>query len=72
MEIDSRQDAILGLLRAQDHVAVDDLATHFRVSIQTIRSDLRDLSSPACLSAPEAARAGSYPRQIATMASDAS
>ena len=72
MEIDSRQDAILGLLRAQDHVAVDDLATHFRVSIQTIRSDLRDLSNAGLLERTEAARAGSYPRQIATMASGAS
>jgi len=49
MEIDSRQDAILGLLRAQDHVMVDDLAAHFRVSIQTIRSDLRDLSNAGLL-----------------------
>jgi DeoR family transcriptional regulator, glycerol-3-phosphate regulon repressor len=49
MEINSRQDAILGLLRAQDHVLVDDLATHFRVSIQTIRSDLRDLSNAGLL-----------------------
>ncbi len=44
MDVESRQDAILGLLRTQERVRTDDLAAHFDVSIQTIRSDLRDLS----------------------------
>ncbi len=44
MDVESRQDAILGMLRTQDRVGTDDLAVHFCVSIQTIRSDLRDLS----------------------------
>lgn len=44
MNVESRQDAILGLLRTQERVETEDLATHFAVSIQTIRSDLRELS----------------------------
>jgi len=44
MDVESRQDAILGLLRAQDRADVEDLARHFDVSTQTIRSDLRDLA----------------------------
>lgn len=44
MDVQGRQDAILGLLRAQERVGTDDLAAEFDVSIQTIRSDLRDLS----------------------------
>lgn len=44
MGLEHRQEAILGLLRAQDRVEADDLARQFDVSIQTIRSDLRDLS----------------------------
>jgi len=44
VDVESRQDAILGLLRAQERVGTDDLAVHFDVSIQTIRSDLRELS----------------------------
>jgi len=44
VDVESRQDAILGLLRAQERVGADALAAHFDVSIQTIRSDLRDLS----------------------------
>ena len=45
MEPDTRQDAILAMLRIHDRVMTDDLAAHFGVSIQTIRSDLRDLSN---------------------------
>lgn len=44
MKVESRQDEILGLLRMQDRVETDDLAVRFDVSIQTIRSDLRELS----------------------------
>ena len=44
MDVDSRQDAILGLLRMQEHAGTENLATHFDVSIQTIRSDLGELS----------------------------
>ncbi len=44
MDVETRQDAILGLLRMQERVGTTDLAGHFDVSIQTIRSDLRDLS----------------------------
>lgn len=44
MNVESRQDAILGLLRTQERVETEILATHFDVSIQTIRSDLRELS----------------------------
>jgi DeoR family transcriptional regulator, glycerol-3-phosphate regulon repressor len=44
MGVQSRQDAILGLLREHERVGTDDLALQFDVSIQTIRSDLRELS----------------------------
>ncbi|MFK7751438.1 MAG: DeoR/GlpR family DNA-binding transcription regulator [Sedimentitalea sp.] len=44
MDVESRQEAILGLLRAHDRVDVEDLAGHFDVSTQTIRSDLRGLA----------------------------
>lgn len=44
MDVTSRQDAILGLLRAKERAEVDELARHFDVSTQTIRSDLRDLA----------------------------
>lgn len=44
MNVERRQDAILGLLRMHERVETDDLATKFDVSIQTIRSDLRELS----------------------------
>ncbi|RMF36750.1 MAG: DeoR/GlpR transcriptional regulator [Alphaproteobacteria bacterium] len=43
MDIHSRQDAILKLLRTQGRVAVEDLAARFGLSTQTIRADLRDL-----------------------------
>jgi DeoR family glycerol-3-phosphate regulon repressor len=38
-----RHRAILELARAQNRVMVDDLATHFSVSVQTIRKDLNTL-----------------------------
>ena len=44
MDIDSRQDEILGLLRANERVEVEELARHFGVTLQTIRNDLRELS----------------------------
>jgi DeoR family transcriptional regulator, glycerol-3-phosphate regulon repressor len=44
MDVESRQEMILNLLRSQDRVGVDDLAGRFQVSTQTIRSDLRDLA----------------------------
>jgi len=44
LDVISRKDAILDLLRVQDRVDVDQLAHHFEVSTQTIRSDLRDLA----------------------------
>ncbi|MGB5558688.1 MAG: DeoR/GlpR family DNA-binding transcription regulator [Paracoccaceae bacterium] len=44
MDIDSRQDEILGLLRVNERVEVDELARHFGVTLQTIRNDLRELS----------------------------
>ena len=49
MDVESRQDAILGLLRMQERVGTEELATHFSVSIQTIRSDLRDLADAGLL-----------------------
>ncbi len=42
--METRHEAILGLLRKHEHVEADELAAGFDVSIQTIRSDLRDLS----------------------------
>lgn len=44
MDIETRKDGILGLLRERDRVEVDSLARQFAVSAQTIRSDLRDLA----------------------------
>ncbi|MDE2573905.1 MAG: DeoR/GlpR transcriptional regulator [Rhodospirillales bacterium] len=41
----ARQQRILQLLQAQGYVAIEDLAARFRVSPQTLRSDLRDLSA---------------------------
>ena len=49
MKAQTRQDAILGLLREHDRVDAGDLARRFTVSIQTIRSDLRDLSEAGLL-----------------------
>lgn len=44
MDVESRKETILGLLRAEEHVGTEALAQRFDVSIQTIRSDLRDLA----------------------------
>lgn len=49
MDIGTRQDAILDLLRAQGAVGVDELAQQFRLTAQTIRNDLRDLSDRGLL-----------------------
>jgi len=43
VNVERRQDAILGLLRRHERVETEELAARFDVSIQTIRSDLRDL-----------------------------
>ena len=43
MNVERRQDAILGLLRRHERVETEELAARFDVSMQTIRSDLRDL-----------------------------
>ena len=45
MDADTRQSEILKLLDHRDRVEVEDLATRFEVSLQTIRADLRDLSA---------------------------
>lgn len=43
MEPNERQQRILGLARAHGRVGVDDLATLFDVTPQTVRKDLKDL-----------------------------
>jgi DeoR family glycerol-3-phosphate regulon repressor len=43
MDIETRQDAILELVRRQGSVGVEDLARRFGLTTQTIRADLRDL-----------------------------
>ncbi|MGR3620938.1 DeoR/GlpR family DNA-binding transcription regulator [Pseudophaeobacter sp.] len=50
MHANTRQDQILELLSTQDRVEVEDLAARFGVSLQTIRTDLRDLSARGALS----------------------
>ena len=45
MKLETRQEAIIDLLRALENVEVDDLAARFAVTTQTIRTDLRDLSA---------------------------
>ena len=50
MDADTRQSEILKLLDHRDRVEVEDLATRFEVSLQTIRADLRDLSARNALS----------------------
>ncbi len=45
MRLETRQEAIIELLRALESVEVDDLAERFAVTTQTIRTDLRDLSA---------------------------
>ena len=43
MDANDRQNEIMNLLTAQDRVEVEDLARRFGVSLQTVRTDLRDL-----------------------------
>ncbi|MEP2714974.1 DeoR/GlpR family DNA-binding transcription regulator [Pseudophaeobacter sp.] len=50
MDAATRQDHILDLLNTQDRVEVEDLSARFGVSLQTIRTDLRDLSARGALS----------------------
>ena len=50
MDANDRQNEILSLLNLQDRVEVEDLARRFRVSLQTVRTDLRDLSGRGQLS----------------------
>lgn len=50
MDAQTRHSAILSLLGDQDRVEVEDLAARFSVSLQTIRTDLRDLSAKGKLS----------------------
>ncbi|MCF6232445.1 MAG: DeoR/GlpR family DNA-binding transcription regulator [Rhodobacteraceae bacterium] len=49
MTAQDRQDAILDLLKTRERVDASTLERHFQVSIQTIRSDLRDLSAAGLL-----------------------
>ncbi|CUH75324.1 Glycerol-3-phosphate regulon repressor [Tritonibacter multivorans] len=50
MDATDRQNEILNLLNSQDRVEVEDLAGRFGVSLQTVRTDLRDLSARGLLS----------------------
>lgn len=50
MDAASCHSHILDLLNSQERVEVEDLATRFAVSLQTIRTDLRDLSARGALS----------------------
>ena len=50
MDAASRHTAILQLLNQEDRVEVEDLAARFGVSLQTVRTDLRDLSARGGLS----------------------
>lgn len=50
MDAASRHIKILDLLSTQDRVEVEDLSTRFGVSLQTVRTDLRDLSARGALS----------------------
>lgn len=50
MDATHRQNEILALLDHQNRVEVEDLASRFGVSLQTVRSDLRDLSARGALS----------------------
>lgn len=50
MDADSRQAKILKLLDQQDRVEVEDLARLLDVSLQTVRTDLRELSARNALS----------------------
>lgn len=50
MDASDRQNEILNLLNREDRVEVDDLSQRFGVSLQTVRTDLRDLSGRGLLS----------------------
>lgn len=50
MDAANRHDKILNLLNSQERVEVEDLAALFGVSLQTIRTDLRDLAARGALS----------------------
>ncbi len=50
MDANDRQNEILSLLTQRDRVEVEDLARRFGVSLQTVRTDLRDLSARGQLS----------------------
>ena len=50
MDATTRQNEIIELLNTQDRVEVEDLAQRFGVSLQTVRTDLRDLSQRGALS----------------------
>ncbi|MEQ3672956.1 DeoR/GlpR family DNA-binding transcription regulator [Pseudophaeobacter sp.] len=50
MDATSRHSKILDLLNSQERVEVEDLAARFGVSLQTVRTDLRDLSARGVLS----------------------
>lgn len=49
MSVAKRHDEILQLVRSRDRIGVDDLATHFGVTTQTIRHDLRELDQQGLL-----------------------
>lgn len=49
MDIERRHEAILDLLRVQGAVEVEDLATRFNLTTQTIRNDLRELGERGLL-----------------------
>lgn len=49
MTVESRQEEILSLLRTHGVVEVEDLATRFGLTTQTIRQDLRDLGDRGLL-----------------------
>lgn len=50
MDAVTRQTAILDLLNSQDRIEVEELSGKFGVSLQTVRTDLRDLSARGALS----------------------
>ncbi len=49
MHLSSRQEEILALAKTQGKVQVEDLASHFQVTPQTIRKDLNDLCDAKAL-----------------------
>ena len=49
MEIEERHAAIIQLAKGQGRVLVDDLATHFEVTAQTIRKDLNQICASGAL-----------------------